>query len=232
MPLLNRLLLLVLVASGCVVTTNDDLWKDSATGSDSKAADLAPVKDGAPDGPAADAPVKDGPVADLPPAKEASTPDLPHHEGKSPLGSACSDPSQCQSNSCVDKVCCASTCSGPCVSCDLSGSEGTCSPDPAGTDPGDDCAQDPVATCMLDGTCDGKGGCRSYVAGTVCGTTCVSGDSYADKTCDGSGQCQSPGGAGTSCGAYLCDSSTGACYTSCTSDAQCKTSCNPAGKCK
>jgi hypothetical protein len=244
MSLYCRLLLLVLLVPGCVVTTDDDLWKDFGTDPDSKTAETSIIKDTGPreaavdQRPAVDGPRKDGPPPkkDGPPPKEASieasAPDLPGHEGKSPLGTACSAAGQCQSNHCVDNVCCASDCSSPCTSCNLSGKEGTCTADPAGTDPGNNCAKDPVTSCKLDGTCDGMGGCRSYVSGTVCGSACVSTDSSADKTCDGSGQCQTPSGSGTSCGVYLCNLSTGACYTSCTSDAQCKTSCNPAGKCK
>ena len=66
------------------------------------------------------------------------------------LGEACDSGGQCASGECVDGVCCDTACDSICESCDLSGTEGTCTPDATGDDPADDCGQ---------ATCDGEGAC-------------------------------------------------------------------------
>ena len=71
---------------------------------------------------------------------------------KRATGAMCSTSSECASGHCVDGVCCATACSGDCMSCNLESSEGTCTPIERGQDPSEDC---PVAT-----TCDGTGSCQ------------------------------------------------------------------------
>ncbi len=93
----------------------------------------------------------------------------------------CSCNGECRSGFCVDGVCCASACGESCKACNLPSSLGDCSFIPAGAVPRDraTCEASTPATCGYDGTCDGKGGCRLFVAGTVCDTgTCV-GDGLA-----------------------------------------------------
>src|SRR5262249_8782413 len=52
-----------------------------------------------------------------------------------PNGTSCMDGAQCQSSFCVDGVCCANACIGPCRSCNQPNNDGTCLPYPQGTDP-------------------------------------------------------------------------------------------------
>ncbi len=68
-----------------------------------------------------------------------------------PNGTACTDGSACQSGVCADDVCCDAACEGTCESCNLSGTEGTCTPHADGEDPENECG---VASC------DGAGACQ------------------------------------------------------------------------
>ena len=71
----------------------------------------------------------------------------------------------CNSNFCAQGVCCSTACTGTCASCALAGSLGVCSSVPAGQDPLNQCADQGVATCGTDGSCNGSGACRRYAAG-------------------------------------------------------------------
>ena len=55
------------------------------------------------------------------------------------LGGTCDEDADCVSGICADGVCCNTTCEGLCQACDVSGSAGTCSPVPDGTDPANEC---------------------------------------------------------------------------------------------
>ena len=81
------------------------------------------------------------------------------------LGSPCVDDNECASGQCADEVCCDSACDGACEACDVSGTEGTCTPHAPGTDPEDEC---------MPGVCDG-------------GSTCVSGEHLGSASYGGSG---------------------------------------------
>ena len=87
-------------------------------------------------------------------------------------------PATCASGLCQQGVCCASTCSGTCASCALTGTLGTCTNIPAGTDPLNACTDATAATCGTDGTCDGSGKCRLYAAGTVCAAQSCTGATF------------------------------------------------------
>ena len=76
-----------------------------------------------------------------------------------------------------------------------------------------------MSTCGLDGSCDGLGGCRTYPVGTECSATCTSASASTVSTCDATGTCLA--GGPTDCLPYACNSTTGACFTACSSDAQC-----------
>jgi len=113
------------------------------------------------------------------------------------LGSPCSIPGDCASGHCVDDVCCNSACGGLCQRCDLTGSEGACSPSNAGTDPDNECN----GACLT-GDCNGSGACALESQGTDCGIcaecdavgTCIyddsqDGDCPLCEECSGLGAC-------------------------------------------
>jgi hypothetical protein len=133
-------------------------------------------------------------------------------------GHACAEGAGCASSFCVDGVCCASACEGPCRACNVAGLEGTCNAVPSGEDPDDDCGQEAVAICGLDGTCDGRGGCRRYPRGTECGPgSCAASIEHAASTCDDDGRCVA--GASRTC-ATMCKG--GSCGTTCASASECQ----------
>ena len=69
------------------------------------------------------------------------------------LGDPCVDSSECASGFCADGVCCEGACDGLCEGCNAMGTEGSCTPQAAGTDPDSECAGD--------GVCDGALECAS-----------------------------------------------------------------------
>lgn len=66
-------------------------------------------------------------------------------------GATCASASECQSNFCVDGVCCNTACTGTCQACNVAGSLGTCANIPNGQDPANECAGTLV--------CNGAGAC-------------------------------------------------------------------------
>ncbi|MFC1610379.1 RCC1 domain-containing protein [Myxococcota bacterium] len=94
-------------------------------------------------------------------------------------GQICTEPTDCASGYCVHGRCCSGPCSGGCGRCDVSGSEGLCSPDIShctGACP--DCTGDgPVYDCTPD-----QGLCPSTTA-TLC-TSCACVDTHCDCTYD------------------------------------------------
>jgi hypothetical protein len=141
--------------------------------------------------------------------------------GPKPPGATCAADGDCKSGHCANSVCCATTCTGNCMSCAITGSAGTCINVPAGQDPLAQCADQLAPSCKTNGSCDGKGGCQLYASGTVCGTnSCTAGEATAAGKCDGTGTCQA--GTMSSCNAYVCDT-TGVCKTTCTVDTDCST---------
>ncbi len=139
------------------------------------------------------------------------------------IGKKCSAGSDCASGFCADGVCCDAACNGPCSACTAAkkggGQDGACGFVAAGTDPDNECATSPVATCGTNGVCDGAGACQLYPAGTVCTAPSCSGGWIASKadTCNGTGTCIDQGT--LSCYPFAC--SNGACFTSCMTNAQC-----------
>jgi hypothetical protein len=103
---------------------------------------------------------------------------------------ACSSDGECLSGHCAQGVCCATACVGPCRSCALPGSFGTCTTVPRG-------ALDPSATCGAGATCNGRGGCvpSTCVADTDCGDLylCTAGHCVpCNATCVSSAACVAP----------------------------------------
>jgi hypothetical protein len=141
--------------------------------------------------------------------------------GKKALGTACTDGTECALGFCAQGVCCTDACTDLCHSCGLKGSEGACTLVPAGMPPtpATACATTDPSGCGADGTCDGAGACRIYVAGTVCSAvSCSSAMLRSAATCDGKSRCQMP--AFSTCGGYTCDTAL-TCKTTCAADADC-----------
>ena len=133
--------------------------------------------------------------------------------GKSASGAVCSTGDDCASGFCVDGVCCNVACSGPCVSCNQTGSVGRCTFIPVGwSDPA--CKGSDRSTCGNTGLCDGFGSCTLYAADTPCGSSSCSGlVENAPQTCDGKGTCRDSQQQ-VDCSPYLC--LMGACGLDCT----------------
>lgn len=119
---------------------------------------------------------------------------------------------------------CERSCTGPCESCkgseNIADLDGVCAPIKAGLDPKDDCADDGIASCQRDGTCNGSRGCRLYAA-DVCG----------ESKCKDSRTLTVTGGDEIDCAPYVCEGS--ACKTRCASIADCSpgAECSASGEC-
>jgi len=139
-------------------------------------------------------------------------------------GGGCKEPgcAICSTGHCVDAVCCESACDGPCEACAAlltGGKDGSCLPIAADQDPDDECAEGRAfpASCLADGACDGKRGCRAFAKlGTACGETVCSDNGVTGRVCDGAGTCRRDS---VSCSPYAC--SAAACSTSCEADSNC-----------
>ena len=90
-----------------------------------------------------------------------------------PNGSPCTDSAQCRFSFCVDGVCCANACTGPCRSCNQPNNDGVCQPYAQGTNP--------AGECTGGMTCNGAGACGPAPGGPkangeLCGagTECMS----------------------------------------------------------
>jgi hypothetical protein len=155
--------------------------------------------------------------------------------GAKARGVTCNAGTECASGFCAQGVCCSEACTDLCKSCALKGSEGACTLVPAGmpapaptmlvgdagTPPtvSPTCAKTDPSTCGTDGTCDGSGACRLYVAGTACSAgSCTSATLHPASTCDGKMHCLALNV--ISCGGYTCaDAAT--CKTTCMADTDC-----------
>jgi hypothetical protein len=139
--------------------------------------------------------------------------------GKRPTGTACTATGDCESNFCVESVCCDKACNGTCQSCAVAGKVGTCSQLGAGVRPvvASQCMDQGVMSCGTDGTCDGNAGCRRYASGTVCvAGSCSSGSTQTlPRACNGTGTCQAATMAACP-GGFFCNTTSSVCKTSCT----------------
>jgi MYXO-CTERM domain-containing protein len=141
---------------------------------------------------------------------------------KLPPGGQCTDDTDCASGYCTDGVCCDSACLGQCEACDVPGSEGTCSPVPAGEAPHGTRAACTSDGSVCGGSCDGVNteGC-SYPVGDVCRPgSCDDANTgsiaIVEATCQGNGRC--PTLAQQACGQYACTASNGQCDGPCAND--------------
>src|SRR5205085_537118 len=137
----------------------------------------------------------------------------------------CGAGTECASSHCVDSVCCDKACDGQCEACAVTGSAGTCTA-VTGAPQGSRSACDSLdAKDCAHASCDGvtRDKCVGFANGatTSCGTDACTDDKKLQKkgACDGKGGCAKPDP--ISCLEYVCDSSTTACKSSCTSDADC-----------
>jgi hypothetical protein len=116
---------------------------------------------------------------------DAAAPDA----SKKGLGAACATGSECDSNVCVDRVCCESSCPGQCEACDTSGSPGRCVQVVTGPPHG---GRTPCGgTDMCVGSCDGTSRTACGFPGGVvtCSGTCPGGGLVVPGVCDGNGGC-------------------------------------------
>jgi hypothetical protein len=145
--------------------------------------------------------------------------------GKKANGTTCLLENECGSNSCVDGVCCESSCQGDCRTC--ANATGTCQLAADGMDPRNKC--NPGGTDnVCKGVCNGQGACRFPANGTKCSDAGCQTSGYITDAlmCDGSGHC---GGlkppVKTDCGGFACftDPATklAACGHDCTKDPEC-----------
>jgi hypothetical protein len=168
--------------------------QDAAAGSTPSVIE-AGVDRGAPDLPASLAevgpPVEAAPPIEARPPVEAGHPDAPGADAPGlPDGTRCTSQSACRSGFCVDGVCCNMACTVTCAACNVPGLAGSCSLIPEGTDPDNECGQEPHATCKQDGMCNGLGACRLWPAGSECAAgTCTGTTEWAPRICDGHGTC-------------------------------------------
>ena len=155
--------------------------------------------------------------------------------GKKPNSDSCADGSECNSAHCSDGVCCNVDCAGACTACNVPGATGICTALPAGAvDPHSQCTDEGVASCGASGLCNGLGGCQKYPASTVCAPVSCSGASVSPaRLCDGAGTCM-PANTTTCPNNFVCNTATGACFTSCTANDQCAMgfTCHQPGRCR
>jgi hypothetical protein len=144
-----------------------------------------------------------------------------------PNGAMCQLGTDCQSNFCVDGVCCENACAGACHACNNTGNLGKCTP--VSSDSRDPlCPITAANTCGTNGLCDANGNCRDYPATQLCvSPSCdASSNMFTPAAfCDGMGACkaQQP----QTCAPYVCNGTT-TCYKSCATAAQCiAPACNP-----
>jgi hypothetical protein len=146
----------------------------------------------------------DGP-SDLPPAL--------------PVGSTCSNSTDCAANVCSDGVCCNVPCAGACQSCALPDRVGTCSFVTGSPAVGH-------STCggnaLCAGSCNGRSASCVYPdSSTSCASpSCGSGSAQSARSCDGAGNC-SPAQTAL-CAPYVCGAT--ACLTTCTDSSHCAAS--------
>ncbi|MDC0741198.1 hypothetical protein [Polyangium mundeleinium] len=90
---------------------------------------------------------------------------------------ACAANAECESNFCVDGVCCATACTGTCQACNVMGNVGTCSPVPVNQDD-----TNGMTPCMGNKACDGAGVCKGEP-----GAPCTNNPDCLNNMCTGSG---------------------------------------------
>lgn len=143
------------------------------------------------------------------------------------VGENCLSDAECsQGDSCVDGLCCNSTCSGQCEACDVQGFEGQCLAVSGAPHPGASTSGPQRNACSSDGsscagTCDGnqRTSCVYPAGDTVCAAaSCDGGLAVETSLCSGAGSCVTP--AASNCSPYLCGDDR--CLGECTLDSHCE----------
>jgi Cellulose binding domain len=141
--------------------------------------------------------------------------------GKKVNGVACAAATDCTSGYCEQGVCCNTGCEATCQACNLTGTVGTCTSIPVGTDPLSQCTDMGAPSCKTNGACDGTGKCQLYPSGTVCSAqTCAGSTITPAGRCNGTGTCTV--GATSSCSPFDCGAG-GSCLTACGANTDCVT---------
>ena len=116
-------------------------------------------------------------------------------------GQVCGGAGECLSGNCVDGVCCNTACGATCFSCNVAGAVGTCTPNLAGTETGNECIGGTP-------TCNGAGACA---AGGALGVACVTGGCLSGNCVDGVCCNTACGGVCEACVASKTDGPDGTC---------------------
>ncbi len=119
--------------------------------------------------------------------------DCPGGRCNLPAGATCGTDGDCAAGFCVDGVCCANACVGPCRSCNQSGAGGLCQPYSNGSDPDQECS----------GTCNGAGACGAA----------PSGNKDDGSTCGAASECKSNFCVDGVCCREACDGTCKSCAT-------------------
>jgi hypothetical protein len=139
-------------------------------------------------------------------------------------GAACQNAGDCASKSCVDGVCCNTSCLDACHACNLPNNVGTCVAVARGQEPvHGDCAKQDPATCGTNGLCDGAGACQRYDDKTVCRKASCDAAANAvtpQARCDGNGSCVAAD-APISCAPFVCKPDGRGCADSCGDSSTC-----------
>jgi hypothetical protein len=129
----------------------------------------------------------------------------------------------CATGNCVDGYCCNSGCGSPCAACNVSGSEGTCTP-VTGSSPvgGRSCTGGGVAPCG--GYCNGSTSCFYPPNSTMCtpNLACSGNTLQQQSYCNGAGLCTA-GASGPCAGNVICATSTTCKPMACGGDGDCAT---------
>jgi MYXO-CTERM domain-containing protein len=144
-------------------------------------------------------------------------------------GTACSTFDECASGFCVDGFCCGTSCAGTCEQCNGSGTEGTCTPYAASTDPEGECGGASADSC--DGQCSGAASCSGGSTTGCPGAQC-SGDGrdVLLPICSVNGDCDVQS---SSCGLFKC-TATGnggspGCHSTCNGNDECQSNAHCSG---
>jgi len=141
--------------------------------------------------------------------------------GKKVTGTMCQTAAECASGYCEQGYCCNTGCAATCMSCALTGTQGTCTAIAAGQAPAaaSQCPMATMSTCGNDGKCNGAGASEQWSAGTQCMPPSCTGSTLTSAgTCDGSGLCKA--GTNSMCDPFKCGT-TSACGVVCATNADC-----------